>query len=269
MWHRTCYAHFTDNSKIGRLHKAQTEHLSEEASCATEVAASNRRSLRKGAQPVDWNLCIFCQSSNKKVQLSSVMTKQMSDQIIQASHLDYKAGLRLAGVIDLIAAEAKYHLPCLSKSNRSTSKTKQESANTDLAMIWLCQELHQAAEKGNVILLDTVWNRYKELAEESSTTIAPSYESRRATFKEKLQSQPGDTFNFFQPLDRCITERKTVLIPTKCQSAPVMQIEQDTQKDVDILTIPKYEPQDDIFLSLVHVALKVRSDMLETPGHHG
>ena len=30
------------------------------------------------------------------------MTKPMSDQIIQASHLDNKAGLRLAGVIDLI-----------------------------------------------------------------------------------------------------------------------------------------------------------------------
>ena len=84
VWHRTCYAHFTDKNKTGRLHKAQTEHLSEEASHATEVAASNTHSLRKGAQSVDWNLCIFCQSSNKKVQLSSVMTKQMSDQIIQA-----------------------------------------------------------------------------------------------------------------------------------------------------------------------------------------
>ena len=171
VWLRTCYPHFTDKSKIGRLHKAQMEHLSEEASRATEVAASNRCSLRKGAQPVDWSLCIFCQSSNKKVRLTSVMTKQMSDQIIQASHLDYKAGFRLAGVIDLIAAEAKYHLPCLSACNRSTSKTKQESANTDLAMIWLCQELHQAVEKGNVILLDTAWNRYKELAEESPTTL--------------------------------------------------------------------------------------------------
>ena len=74
VWHRTCYAHFTDKSKIGRLHKTQTEHLSEEASCATEVAASNRCSLRKGAQPVDWNLCIFCQSSNKKVRLCTVMS---------------------------------------------------------------------------------------------------------------------------------------------------------------------------------------------------
>ena len=67
VWHRTCYAHFTDKSKIGRLHKAQTEHLSEEASCATEVAASNRRSLRKGAQPVDWNLSIVKQEGTTEL----------------------------------------------------------------------------------------------------------------------------------------------------------------------------------------------------------
>ena len=216
VWHRTCYAHFTEKSKIEHLHQTQTEHLSEEAGCTTEVVAGNRRSSRKGAQPVNWSLC---QSPNKKVRLSSVMTKQMSDQIIQASHLDYKVGLQLAGVIDLIAAEAKYHLPCLSAFNRSTSKTKQESANTDLAMIWLCHELQQAAERGNVILLDTVRKRYKELADESSTMIQPSYQCRRGTSKEKLQSQLGDTFNFFQLLDRCITEWKTVSIPASSSYA--------------------------------------------------
>ena len=69
-------------------------------------------------------------------------------------------------MIDLIEAEAKYHLPCFSTFNRSISKTKRGSANTDLAMIWLCQELHQAADKGHVIVLDDVWERYKELAKQ-------------------------------------------------------------------------------------------------------
>lgn len=269
VWHRMCYAHFTDKSKIERLQRTQTEYSTEGAGCSSGVPGGNRRSLRKGVQPVNWSLCIFCQTANKKARLISVMTKQMSDQIIQASHLDYKVGLRLAGVIDLIAAEAKYHLPCLSAFNRSTSKTKQESANTDLAMIWLCQELHQSADKGHVILLDDVWERYKELAEESSTMIQPSYQSRRGTFKEKLQSQLGDIFNFFQPLDSCISERKTVLIPTKYQPTAVLQMKADTEESEEKLAFPKYEPQDDIFLSLVHVAMKVRGDMMETPGHKG
>ena len=264
-----CNAHFTDKSKIERLQRTQTEYSTEGAGCSSGVPGGNRRSLRKGVQPVNWSLCIFCQTANKKARLISVMTKQMSDQIIQASHLDYKVGLRLAGVIDLIAAEAKYHLPCLSAFNRSTSKTKQESANTDLAMIWLCQELHQSADKGHVILLDDVWERYKELAEESSTMIQPSYQSRRGTFKEKLQSQLGDIFNFFQPLDSCISERKTVLIPTKYQPTAVLQMKADTEESEEKLAFPKYEPQDDIFLSLVHEAMKVRGDMMETPGHKG
>ena len=122
VWHRMCYAHFTDK-------RTQTEYSTEGAGCSSGVPGGNRCSLWKGVQPVNWSLCIFCQTANKKARLISVMTKQMSDQIIQVSHLDYKVGLRLAGVIDLIAAEAKYHLPCLSAFNRSTSKTKQESAN--------------------------------------------------------------------------------------------------------------------------------------------
>ena len=91
----------------------------------------------------------------------------MSDQIIQASSLDYKIGLRLAGVIDLIAARSKYQLTCLRAFTRSTNKTKKDPNNTDLAMILVCQELHQSADKGHVILLDDVWERYKELAEDN------------------------------------------------------------------------------------------------------
>ena len=33
-----------------------------------------------------------------------------------------------------------------------------------------------------------------------------------------------------------------------------------------MLTLPKYDPQDDMFLSLIHVALKIRGDMMATPG---
>ena len=115
----------------------------------------------------NWNLCIFCQTTDMKARLSSVMTKQMSKRLIEASHLDYKVSIRLSGVIDLITAETKYHLTCLRAFTRSTTKTKQESANTDLAMIWLWKELHQAADKGHVLLLEDVWEGYKELAEES------------------------------------------------------------------------------------------------------
>ncbi len=269
VWHKMCYAHFTDKSKIERLQRTQTDDSAEGSGGNSSVPVCNKRSLRQGVDPVNWSFCIFCQTENKKARLISVMTKQMSSQIIQASHLDYKLGLRLAGVIEKIAAEAKYHLLCLSAFNRSTSKAKQESAKTDIAMTWLCQELIQSADKGHVILLDDVWERYKELAKESSTVIQPSYESRRGTFKEKLQSQLGDIFNFFQPLDRCALERKTVLIPTKYQPSGVLQMNVDTDESDGNSAFPKYEPQDDISLALIHVALQIRGDIMDTPGYKG
>ncbi|KAJ8886123.1 hypothetical protein PR048_012332 [Dryococelus australis] len=119
VWHKLCYAHFTNKSKIERLQAT----------------------------------CIFCQISDSKQRLSSVMRKEMSDRILLASHLDYNVAIRLAGVIDLIAVEAKHHLNSLRRFTRSTSKTKQVSSNTDIALIWLCKELHQAADKERKIML--------------------------------------------------------------------------------------------------------------------
>ena len=264
VWHKMCYAHFTDRSKLARLQKTQAGESKQEASCSS---GDCKRSLRRRVDPVNWTLCMFCQSVLLKSRLISVMTKQMSDHIIQASSFDYKIGIRLAGVIDLIAAEAKYHLTCLRTFTRSTTKIKQDSDNTDLAMVWLCKELHQSADNGHVIQLNDVWERYKELAEESSTIIQPSYFSRRATFKEKLQSQLGDIFNFFQPLDSRPFERTTILIPTKYQHTAVLQMKE--MEETEETTLPQYVPRDDIFLSLVHVALKIRGDMMATPGHKG
>ena len=265
VWHRMCYSTSRTRINIERLQRTPTEHSTEGAGCS--VLGGNRRSLRKGVQPVKWSLCIVCQTANKKARLTYVMTKQISDKIVQASHLDYNLCLRLAGVIDLIAAEAKYHPPCFSTFNRSISKTKRGSANIYLAMIWLCKELHHAADKGHVIVLDDVWERYKELAEESSTMIQPCYQSRRGAFK-KLQL--GNVFYFYQPLDRCISERKTVLIHTKYKPTAVLQMQaEDKQEREEKLAFPKYEPNDDSFLSLVNVVLKCRGDMMETPGHRG
>ena len=127
---------------------------------------------------------------------------------MQSSHLDYKVSIRLAGVIDLIAAEDKYHLTCLSAFTRYTFKTKEESTDTELAVIWLGKELHQAADRGHVLPLDGIWLR-------------------------NLQPR----FNI--------------------------------QDNEEILTLPKYDPQDDMLLSLIHVTLKICGYMMATPGHQG
>lgn len=93
-------------------------------------------------------------------------------------------------------------------------------------MIWLCHELHQSTEKVHVLLLSDVWERYKDIAEESSIMIQQSYESRRQTLKERVRSQPGDILTSFQSLDRCISDWKTEWIPMKYQQLAALLITQ-------------------------------------------
>ncbi|KAJ8868589.1 hypothetical protein PR048_030127 [Dryococelus australis] len=170
--------------------------------------------LRKGVQTVNWVTCIFCQISDSKQHLSSVMTKEMNYRILLASHLDYNVVIRLAG------------------------------------------ELHQTADKGHVILLGDAWERYKELAGESSTKLQQSYFNRSTTLKEKLQSQLGNLFTFFQPLDWSPPE--------------LLQMKDNTAEDTaEVLRLPKYESEENIILFLIHVALKIRVDLIATTGHQG
>ena len=48
-------------------------------------------------------------------------------------------------------------------------------------------------------------------------------------------------------------------------------MQKGTEKDEcdETFNFPEFKPEDDIFLSLIHVALKVYGDMLHTPGHKG
>ena len=134
----------------------------------------------------------------------------MNAQIMQDATFDYKVGLHRAGINDLKAAEAKYHLICLRPFTRSTTKTRKAAKDSDLAMVWLCKELQNAAENGQVLQLNDVWDRYVKLAEESGNSIPQSYLSRRSTFKEHLPSQVSTLFNFFKPFDRSVSETLTL-----------------------------------------------------------
>ena len=74
-------------------------------------------------------------------------TFNVSKSILESSKLDNKMRLRLAAVNDLIAPEGKYHQNCRNEYSYSTSKTKKEAENTDIAFLFLCKELEYAAEQ--------------------------------------------------------------------------------------------------------------------------
>ena len=276
LWHKQCYCHFTDQEKIRRLENenkaAYQASTLKDASTKEDssVRSTTQRLSRRSIASVDWNKCIFCQSNSSKERLCSIMTFGLSSRILKAAPLDYNLSVRLADVNDLIASEGKYHLSCLTAFGRATERTKKESEKADLAFIWLCKELEQAATRGLVFQLVDVWERYIELAKDLAITIPQTFLSRRATFKERLVSQLNGEFHFFQPLNVDPSKRQTLLIPTQYQSHAVSRLAHENEFDGEDISIPSYQPeQDDIFLSLVHVALKIRGDLLAKPGHKG
>ena len=88
------------------------------------------------------------------------------------------------------------------------------------------------------------------------------------TFKEYLAPHVADIYDFVVLRDQAIVERQTVLVPIKfCHIFVSQVLNQQTQSEP---VIPVYQPDErDDFLSMVHVALKLRSDILGKPTHQG
>ena len=77
----------------------------------------------------------------------------------------------------------------------------------------------------------------------------------------------GNIIECVQSLERGPFERHTLLIPSNFTNVAVSRVVSETSAEADSsLTMPIYEPNGDIFLSLVHIAIKIRTDKIETPG---
>ena len=268
-WHKSCYSSFTSQSNIYKKERKKSRNKSDlskdESSANSTSGASTSKPLRSTVNPTNWNACFFCHDNECKTKLSSVSTFKMSEQIITNAQYDYKLSVQISGIRDLIAQEAKYHAPCYMKFMRKTNKVKGESDQPDFAMISLCDELQHVAGNGHSLQLIEIWTRYCDLAKEKDTNIPQSYFSRRATFKAKLVTYVSDVYDFIVLRSEAIENRQTVLVPTKFTHIPISEM--INKDDVD-LKIPLYSP-DDGFLEMVHVALRLRSDILSHPQYKG
>ena len=124
---------------------------------------------------------------------------------------------------DLIASEGKYHCTCYKAFMRRTSKTSDSISMVDVAMQWLVEELKTSAKQGHILELSEVWNRYCELAELAGTEVPQSFVSRRAAFKEKLQSLL-DVYDFVVMHNQAVGDRQTVLIPMSIRHIPITRL---------------------------------------------
>ncbi|CAH3166947.1 unnamed protein product [Porites lobata] len=246
-WHKSCYAKYTDKGKISRLRKSLDSP--KDTLSPPETATSS--ALRSKAPSTDWELCIFCQhgSTSKKQTLCSVTTFKMSQQTLKGAKCDLDLSLRVSGVNDLIAAEGKYHPNCYKKFQRSASRSVDIAKDDSGAVLLFVDELKTSAEQGHILELKEVWLRYCSLASENNIDIPPSFRSRMTTFKEHITPHVADFYDFVLLRNQAIAERQTVLSESR---------------------IPVFQPDErDDFLSLVHVALKIRSDILSQPSHQG
>ena len=127
-----------------------------------------------------------------------------------------------------------------------------------MAFPWLCTKLEYAAYQGIVLKLDDVWDRYIALTRELDIIIPVSFVSRRSTFKEKIEAKLGGIIQFYKLLHVEISDRHTIIIPTRYQSHGIPQL---AEKVYDELSISSYHPEkeDEFFSSC---ALKIRSDVM-------
>lgn len=267
VWHKSCYADFTHKGKIDRLKGSDSEHQRPSSRRATKEQNTSI-SLRSSTKSMEWENCMFCQVVDAKQKLSAVTTYNVSREILELAKYEHLLRVRLANVSDLIAAEGKYHAKCYKQFLRTTAKTKDETQNSELSIIWLSKELIVCAEHGKVIELSEVWNRFCQIAQETGTQIPPSFISRLSTFKEKLQKHIDHVYDFMVLADQTPAERKTILVPIKYAHVPMTSMQTSNQDD-EISFIPDFKPHEDGFLSMVHVALKLRSEIQSHQAHKG
>ena len=71
--------------------------------------------------------------------------------------------------------------------------------------------------------------------------IPASFVSRRTAFKEKIEAKLGGIIQFYcRPLHVEISNRHTIIIPTRYQSHGISQF---AEKVDDELSIPSYHPE--------------------------
>ena len=259
IWHKECYSTFTSKTLISRLRDTDTVLVNQPTSSDTV------KNLRSKSSTIDWGLCLFCQQCSRKT-VHSVESFHTSNKIMQSVPYDHKLKVALGGVSDLMAAEGKYHLACYSKFLRDSAEFKEHAQKTGVAMGWLCTELRQSASKGHVLDLEEVWDYYQRLCEESGEKVPNSFLSRRSSFKDKLKETVEKYYEFHILQKSEEHEKCTVLVPKDFSHIPIAQLL--ASRD-DECTIPVYRPGDDIFLSMIHVALKLRSDILSHPSYQG
>ena len=237
----------------------------EESDINSNNVTSYEGTTHSNVTAFNWNLCIFCQNKSDKMQLHSMTELPTSDFVKENAKCNLRLSIALSTVSDCLAAESMYHLPCYSKFKRLANKSGQEEKNVDYAMLYIIDELNTAASQGDMILLDAVWNRYEQYVDMYNTQLTGKYKDKH-TFGICLRNKINKMYNFFNNLNN----NDTYMFPINHFEEGISSIINQNEKELDESIIPKFHPQNENeFLDLVHVALRLRGEIMEKTGYQG
>ena len=108
--------------------------------------------------------------------------------------------VRMASVVDQIAAEGKYHKLCFVEFERRVKRTKKRHSRcSDPILIAVGDMLLEGLSVGNVYDMGILWEKYVELCIAKYRAIPGSHLSRRQSFYVALQNVIGDGSSFIRP----------------------------------------------------------------------
>jgi len=267
--HKDCYTTFTSAQHISRL-KAKYDKLFSSEIPGSSTQQKEQPALRSAVNSkLNTSRCIFCQEeSSKKTYLFARL--DVSDAVIEAARSDYDMRYKLAGISDLVAADARYHLHCYVNFKRRTSGTDQTANTHDPVRICIhrvVQELSTGLSHGKIYNLLDVWNRYSELLSEFQIE-AGLYRDNKSRFKDKLiKTLPGQ-IDFVPQLE---SHQPQLLFPTKAAKIVVQTLKKRSDELYEAIAIQNIsvsqcsDTETDELLALHHTAVRIRRDIKECP----
>lgn len=278
-WHKNCHGSFTSSSNLRRIEKRYTVEAEQKLHSQQEPLPSGTKPARRSSNSVDWAKCMFCQQADSK-SIHNVETLEKSRDILSLAQNDPVMCLRLSDVNDLIAAEGKYHLKCLVQFERKARKiSMSDRDNKYIVISQLCTKLETGLSRGHVYDMGVVWNNYTELAKELETEIPQKYLSRKKSFYTDIEQALGSKANFVRPMDVKASllmypgnqseyvishslskggERPELFASSGSESSEESSGEEGNQTN---------RSDGNLLQEMVHVAIRLRSDLEETPGH--
>ena len=274
LWHKSCYSTFTSNDKITRL----KEKLKSARPVEPEEIHPSPSTTRTKLQSMDWSCCMFCQSNNRE-DMHRIECIPTSNNIQTLADGHPVMRIRLAGVSDLIAAEGRYHLRCLTKFKREC-KAAVTDTEIDHVFADLTHSLEEGLSQGHVYDIGHIWDNYEKRKGETDQEIPRRYVSRKQSFYDDIKLALGAQAQFVRPLD---SKASLLLYPgseanyviskslTKASQSFHYESYASSESESETSSLDSQfvlEPcSSTILQELVHVALKIRSDLSDKPGH--